>query len=125
MYVTFAFHLYNEPIEHLAQLLSNIVADVLKKYGLDPTIKMPNDVLIHGKKIAGVLCETMSKGKEIAVALGLGLNVNIPQEALINVGQPATSLLAETGKKHDIDALLKAIASQLQKTILSPPTKWS
>ena len=117
LYVTFAFHLYNEPIEHLAQLLSELVADVLTKHGLSPTIKMPNDILINGKKVGGVLCETTSKGKEIEVALGLGLNVNIPQEVLVNVGQPATSLLAETGKEHDMNLLLKEIATALQSRL--------
>ncbi|MBN1306245.1 MAG: biotin--[acetyl-CoA-carboxylase] ligase [Anaerolineales bacterium] len=52
------------------------VCKALKEYGLPAEIKWPNDVLIQGKKVAGVLVETVWMGIEIeSLILGIGLNV--------------------------------------------------
>src|SRR5437764_10380007 len=62
--------------------------------GLEPTLKHPNDVLIGGRKVAGILGEA-GEGR---VVLGSGINANVAEDELpIEVRIPATSLLVETG----------------------------
>ena len=66
--------------------------------GIKPEVKLPNDILISRRKVAGILAEA----REGRVVLGIGVNVNVPKEDLpTEVDRPATSLLVET--KHEVD----------------------
>jgi len=79
------------------------VAELLETEGVDASFKWPNDVLVGGKKICGILSETVSGG----VIVGIGLNVNM--ESADHIDQPATSILIESGKRRSIDDLLKKL----------------
>lgn len=111
IYLTYFFTLKKNPMEvnNLAQILCLSIAKLLSHEGLSPQIKWPNDVLINKKKISGILCETIDLDEEFGVVLGTGINVNMPQELLEQIDQPATSLLAETGKEHDRTSLIEAL----------------
>ncbi len=64
---------------------------------LDVRIKWPNDILIKGKKIAGILTEISTEMDAIDyVVIGLGMNVNNP-DFPNNISERATSVLIETG----------------------------
>ncbi|MFH1079232.1 MAG: biotin--[acetyl-CoA-carboxylase] ligase [Pseudomonadota bacterium] len=66
---------------------------------LAATIKWPNDILVRGKKIAGILTE-ISTGMDAVdyMVIGLGLNVNIPADDFPEeIRTQATSILTETG----------------------------
>jgi BirA family transcriptional regulator, biotin operon repressor / biotin---[acetyl-CoA-carboxylase] ligase len=80
--------------------------------GCATTIKWPNDVEINGKKVAGLLVESSSKGGEIAyLVLGIGINLNLEPESL---GVPeATSVSACTGKAIDREAFLNILLYRL------------
>lgn len=80
--------------------------------GLEPAIKFPNDVLLGGRKVAGILAEA-SEGR---VALGVGVNANQNEEELpTDVQTPATSLSLETGAPIDRAQLLVAVLAQLER----------
>lgn len=115
LYTTFYFHLPNptENITELSILLAKCIKKVLIDNGLAPTMKWPNDVLVNGKKIAGVLCETIFHEKYIEIILGFGLNVNMEIEDLAKIDQAATSMKNETGRVFDKTALLKQIQIEL------------
>lgn len=68
--------------------------------GLHPGIKWPNDVLLGGKKVAGLLNEMSAETDRINfVILGIGLNLNMTQEQFPDdLRHPATSLLLEAGR---------------------------
>ncbi len=83
------------------------VAELLEAEGLKPALKWPNDVLVNGKKICGILSEGISGG----VIVGIGLNVNMQNAE--HIDQPATSVLIETGKRRDIDELLGKLLKHL------------
>ena len=58
----------------ISLLLCNIIEDLINK---KPEIKWPNDIMIKGKKVAGILLDTQfERGKKTNVILGLGMNVN-------------------------------------------------
>ena len=79
--------------------------------GLSPTLKDPNDVLVAGRKVAGVLGEA----SESRVVLGIGVNANVPAEDLpTDVRLPATSLLAETRAPVDRVELLVELLARLE-----------
>jgi len=80
--------------------------------GLAPEIKLPNDILIGGRKAAGILAEA----REGRVVLGIGINVNVqPDDLPREIEPPATSLLIETGAEVDRAALLVEILDRLER----------
>ncbi len=82
--------------------------------GLHARLKWPNDVLVHGKKVVGVLAEATSGGEWVVV--GIGINANIAQDALPEVsGYPATSLQVLVGHPIDRMALLRALLREFDQ----------
>ena len=66
--------------------------------GLSIDIKWPNDILINGKKLAGILTEMSTEMDAVNyIVVGLGLNVNTPAFP-VEIGQIATSIRIETGE---------------------------
>ena len=77
----------------LTQYLSFCLCLELEKLGLSPHIKWPNDVLIEGKKVCGILAESVIKKRKLkGIALGIGVNLNADASALEEIDRPATSL---------------------------------
>jgi BirA family transcriptional regulator, biotin operon repressor / biotin---[acetyl-CoA-carboxylase] ligase len=97
----------------LTVLGAEACADAIRTVtGLEPTLKHPNDVLIAGRKVAGVLGES----SDDRVVLGVGINVNVPETELpVDVRLPATSLLAETGEPVDRIELLVEFLAVLER----------
>lgn len=75
--------------------------------GLDARVKWPNDVVIDGKKLAGVLAEARSQGGEVSVAvLGIGLNLALPGDLTPEIAGRATSLAAHLPAAGELRAVL-------------------
>ncbi len=79
------------------------VAELLESEGVNADLKWPNDVLVGGKKICGILSEGVSG----AVIIGIGLNVNMT--CADHIDQPATSILMESGERRSVDDLLEKL----------------
>ncbi|MFC1947135.1 biotin--[acetyl-CoA-carboxylase] ligase [Chloroflexota bacterium] len=91
--------------------------------GLKTQIKWPNDLLINGRKVCGILIESDVGNEKVNFAvIGIGINVNAGKDVLSGVQTPATSLYLETGKEVShlqiIRELLKA-TDNLYYTITS------
>jgi BirA family biotin operon repressor/biotin-[acetyl-CoA-carboxylase] ligase len=112
IYATFYFQLPSSTphLTNLAQLMALSFAKVLLEENLHPKIKWPNDIQLQGKKLSGVLCETIFQKEIVHIFLGIGINVNLENTETID--QPATSLFLETKKKWDKEALLKKLQEQ-------------
>ena len=78
-------------LSNLTQLMALSVCQATEKYGTQPNLKWPNDVQVNGKKLCGILSETVTQNGQIA-CIALGVGINIAQKDLSHVGQPATSL---------------------------------
>lgn len=90
----------SETYANLTQYLSVVLCKQLEELNLNPKIKWPNDVLINGKKVCGILAETVIKGGKLkGIALGIGINLNASIDDLEIIDRPATSLNIELGEK--------------------------
>ena len=91
----------------------SLTKSVAARTGVEPRLKWPNDVLVDGRKLAGILAQLVpdSSGNPPAVVVGTGLNVSLTDE-----DQPvptATSLLMEYASTTDRNVLLQDFLLQL------------
>ena len=103
----------SERLPELTGVASRACADAIAGLtGLEPELKFPNDVLVGGRKVAGILAEA----REERVVLGIGVNVNVAADELPqDVDRAATSLLAETGRELDRAELLAELLERLER----------
>ena len=100
----------------LVQKAAVAVCKTVESYGVKAEIKWPNDVLVDGKKICGVLTENALKGDKIfSSIIGVGLNVNNRLEEVL---QPVAITLQEaTGKKIPVREVEKRLIVNLLKDV--------
>ncbi len=89
------------------------VADALRSAGVPATLKWPNDVLIEGRKTAGILAERLDTPEGPAAVVGIGLNVHQTQAEL--PVPTATSVELATGSAPDRTDLLVGILDRLRE----------
>lgn len=109
---------FNEIYPNLTQYMSVCLCRLLSRYGVKATIKWPNDVLIDGKKIAGILSESVfgSVGKLKGIIIGIGVNLNATQKDIDAIPDKiATSLNIESGSLIDVDEFRKALTEEFFK----------
>lgn len=103
-----------------------IVEGVAAVSGLIPRLKWPNDILLRGKKLGGVLTELeVTRHYLDHVVVGMGLNVNVALADLPPVASPATSLSQEVGYPLCRFDLLVAILERLDVRYMQLLTGWS
>jgi BirA family biotin operon repressor/biotin-[acetyl-CoA-carboxylase] ligase len=102
--------------------------------GLRPSLKWPNDLLVHGRKLAGILTEAESVGERLAfVVVGLGLNVNVDFSAQSEGVLHASAIGLSQVLGHPVDrlALLNGLLSSMERRYeqwqagVSPHDDWS
>ena len=77
-------------------------------------IKWPNDVQVNGRKISGILTESIIEGEEIISSIvGIGLNVNLDVESQIGIEKTATSVKNEKGRYVSRSVILKTLIKNL------------
>jgi BirA family transcriptional regulator, biotin operon repressor / biotin---[acetyl-CoA-carboxylase] ligase len=84
---------------------------------LSPQIKWPNDILINGKKMTGILTELQAEADQIhSVIIGMGINVNQKKEDFPEELQEiATSIYIEQGEMLSRSALIQSVLTNLEK----------
>jgi BirA family transcriptional regulator, biotin operon repressor / biotin---[acetyl-CoA-carboxylase] ligase len=89
--------------------------------GLECRIKWPNDILLRGRKLAGILAEMEGKDSKVRfIILGVGVNVNWRREDFPDdLRQTATSLRAETGKEISRAAVAAGLLHELEEEYVS------
>jgi len=99
-------------IANLGQVLSLSCATVLLSKGFSPQIKWPNDLLLGTAKLGGILLERNGDRVELGIALGIGINVDISQDILDSIDQPAISLNQLSGHTWKLEQILNPLVSQ-------------
>ena len=88
---------------------------IQEETGLSPLIKWPNDLVLNGKKICGILTEMSTELMEIQyVITGIGINVN-QREFPSEIRDTATSLSLEAGRSFRRSSLIAAILKAFEK----------
>jgi BirA family biotin operon repressor/biotin-[acetyl-CoA-carboxylase] ligase len=101
--------------------------------GLSVALKWPNDILVEGAKVGGILVEVATIGERVDFAIvGLGLNVNLdPAELSGDLLMPATSLSHCTGRTVSRLSLLRALLRAIEARYVSlleghqPQNEWA
>lgn len=97
-----------------------VVQAIEELTGLSPQIKWPNDILIGGKKVTGILTELQAEADRIfSIIIGVGINVNqaktdFPEE----IDRSATSLAIEKGEKVSRAALIRSVLTNMERLYL-------
>jgi BirA family biotin operon repressor/biotin-[acetyl-CoA-carboxylase] ligase len=96
----------------LSLVAGDAVAAALRELGVDASLRHPNDVVVAGRKLVGVLPEA-SQGR---VTLGIGVNVNQTADELpVDTAKPPTSVRIELGREVERAPLLAAILAELER----------
>jgi BirA family biotin operon repressor/biotin-[acetyl-CoA-carboxylase] ligase len=111
--------LLKEQIPHNIANLSLLVAASLYKTLIkivdNVTIKWPNDILVHGKKLSGILLESVVVGEQVdCIIIGVGINTNTTKIGS-SIASKATSIYLETNYKTDKKTLLKSFLEEFTK----------
>ncbi|MBF8748935.1 MULTISPECIES: bifunctional biotin--[acetyl-CoA-carboxylase] ligase/biotin operon repressor BirA [Pseudomonas] len=102
-------------LEGLSLVVGLAVMRTLQAFGLEKVgLKWPNDVLVDGKKITGILLELVGDPADVChVVLGIGINVNMQVNDLVD--QQWTSMRRELGQLVDRNRLVAVLGEQLQR----------
>ena len=93
---------------------------VAKRTGVRPTLKWPNDLLLAGRKVGGLLLEMSSAGGQPAeILIGLGLNLNVAPS--LEGTYAATSMAAFLGEAQDVEAWAKEMVETFARDWESLP----
>jgi BirA family biotin operon repressor/biotin-[acetyl-CoA-carboxylase] ligase len=88
--------------------------------GLRTALKWPNDVLVGGRKVCGILVESDLTAEAVNyVLLGIGVNVNADMSVYPEIADIATSAAAEAGRQVSREALAAAVLNELEELYLA------
>lgn len=99
-------------LPELSLVAGAAVAEAIRaQTGLQTAVKHPNDVLIRGRKVAGILAES-AEGR---VVLGIGINVTQTTDELPADTDPAATSLALEGSRAEREELLATVLERLER----------
>ena len=119
--LTFSFILYPEiGLEKLGllPLLTgvSIVQSIKSSASIQTGLKWPNDIMLNGKKMGGILIESRSTQNGIGIVIGMGLNIN---ESITDLSEiiceKSASLAMHSGKQYKIELILAAILNEFEQ----------
>lgn len=102
-------------VTHITFLIGIALCNTINKLGLNAKIKWPNDIILNGKKVSGILTELTAQVENIEyIIAGIGVNVNniIFNEEIKN---KATSLYLESGKFFERREIISDILFEFEK----------
>ncbi len=132
LYFSVLFRPEPEALPLLSPLAGVAVARAIRQVaGVYPTIKWPNDIMVDGRKVAGILAESALSGARVQRAVvGIGVNVALDVSADPEIAATAASLNDATGSEVDRAELLRRILQHMDALYLdlrrgrSPIAEW-
>jgi BirA family transcriptional regulator, biotin operon repressor / biotin---[acetyl-CoA-carboxylase] ligase len=107
-----------DPANHyiLSQVAALAVSDLLLVFGIDHSIKWPNDIITAKGKISGILIENNIAGDRVSHSIiGIGLNVN---QSVFDPEIKATSMFDVLGEETELESLLNLFCNMFDKWYL-------
>jgi BirA family biotin operon repressor/biotin-[acetyl-CoA-carboxylase] ligase len=90
--------------------------------GLKTQIKWPNDILIDGKKVGGILIENEIQGDKVAFSIvGIGINTDLNVTDYPEIAATAASLITKNGKNDLRIRIIRALLNEFEKLYLKLP----
>lgn len=84
--------------------------------GVRPSIKWPNDILMNGRKVSGILIENIFEGANLkAAVVGIGINVNFDPASFPEIAATATTLSIEAGRSISSQDLTRHLLNELDE----------
>jgi BirA family biotin operon repressor/biotin-[acetyl-CoA-carboxylase] ligase len=116
IYVTLVLRPTLDQLRYLSVIAPLAVCHAIEETtGLLPRIKWPNDIVINGKKVCGLLTQSdVSDSRVLYAVTGIGLNVNMDVAAYDEIRDIATSLRAELGRDVSREEVLAATMNHLE-----------
>ena len=110
-------------LPYLIMVASLAVAHCIEKVGgLETQIKWPNDVLIKGKKVCGILIESDVRGSAVDYAvIGIGINANLKPVDFPEIATTATSLAQELGREISRREMIRCLLVEAENLYLALP----
>lgn len=104
-----------EYVSTLTLVAALATAKAIEKEGISPLIKWPNDLVVNGKKVTGILTEMSTELEQIHyIVVGVGINVNM--DALpAEISETATSLRIESGRSLSRAGLIVAFLQYFEE----------
>ncbi|MGA8165004.1 MAG: biotin--[acetyl-CoA-carboxylase] ligase [Waddliaceae bacterium] len=114
LYASFCFFAPKKQqwLGNISQIMAITASKALESMGFHPKLKWPNDILLSGKKMGGILSEIQRQSTQVFVVVGIGMNINMSDVNLDGINRPATSLLLEGGKAVDVRKLIKQLQGE-------------
>jgi BirA family biotin operon repressor/biotin-[acetyl-CoA-carboxylase] ligase len=110
-------------LPYLIMIASLATASAIESItGLETQIKWPNDILIGGKKVAGILIESAVKGGQSAFAvIGIGINTALRYDDVSEIAAIATGLEKESGREVSREDIIKNLLTEFEHLYLTLP----
>jgi BirA family biotin operon repressor/biotin-[acetyl-CoA-carboxylase] ligase len=97
-----------------------VVRSIEAVTGLKAQVKWPNDVLINGRKVCGILIESDVQGDTVVYAIiGIGVNVNLRISDVPEISSLATSLSDELGRDVSLLSLIRRLLVEVEGLYLA------
>jgi BirA family biotin operon repressor/biotin-[acetyl-CoA-carboxylase] ligase len=112
------------PLDYLPSLImvaSLAVANAIERVtGLKAKLKWPNDVLVNGKKVCGILVESDVRGNKVDYAvIGIGINANLKLSEFPQIAPMATSLSQELGRDVSRREIVRSLLAEAERLYLA------
>ncbi|WP_292466840.1 biotin--[acetyl-CoA-carboxylase] ligase [Methanolobus sp.] len=116
------------PLENVSKITLVVgiaVTNALRALNVDAHVKWPNDVLVKGKKICGILTEVSAEVEKVDhIILGIGINANVKLSDLKDeIRKNSTSIANELGKTIDRTTFLADLFYELEQQYIRFKTK--
>lgn len=116
LYLTLILRPTTQRLRRLSMVTPLAIALAIEEAtGLSPSMKWPNDILLSGRKVSGILIETEFSGAEPRYALiGPGVNVNYDIDSDSEIAAIATSVKQELGRETPREPILAAFLNHIE-----------
>jgi BirA family biotin operon repressor/biotin-[acetyl-CoA-carboxylase] ligase len=107
-------------VPRIVHVAAAAVVLALREIGISPSVKWPNDIILNGKKICGILTEMSGEINRVDfVVVGIGINANLElQDIPSDIRSKASSLFIETGSEVERKALSAKVLNHFEALYL-------
>ncbi len=111
-----------ESLPYLVMLAALAAAGAIEAAtGITARLKWPNDVLLGGKKVGGILIESRVKAGKVSAIVGIGINTALRAAEIDEIAATATSLEVETGRGVNRAAVVGELLEEFERLYLLLP----